>query len=384
MRQRAELLPYIYNASYTAYLHGIQLVRSMYIDYPNELNAYPSINDVVKQQYMFGDAMIVSPIATQGDLYNMTKQNIFLPSTEDFYERHSGYVIQQQSSKSISRGFSLSEIPIYIRTDSIIPILPFNKKNALGRANEVNYKRLRFDIFPSLNAVGSNSFVYEDDGISFDYLNESAAALQTGIEWKFDSSSFEFTASIVSTGHYDGFDAERYYGVRIYNVLSPKNVYCNDQEVAYNLLYFDEWDKENTFYFDGVEMALTVNCPKTMDAFGATVIKIEFARDWSVDFKYTSLYGMKGKISRANQCKACLDEVNYPYGNHIRSNMSSIASYSMLLGNVGNDYAAQFEYVQQFDAMWQNALDEVKNLDEKVAGSERYAFCNDLYDTISV
>lgn len=300
----------------------------MYIDYPNEPNAFPSNNDVIKQQYMFGDAMIISPIAQQGDLYNVSKQNVFLPSTQDFYERHSGFVIQRQSEKYIARSFSLSEIPIYIQTDSIIPILPFSKTKVLGRANEANYDRLRFDIFPSLMAMGSNSFIFEDDGISFNYLNDTDS-VKTEIEWKYDSTLYEFSASIVSNGNYDGFETERFYGVRIFNVLSPKSVYCNGNEVLYNLFYFDESDKENSFYFDGIEMALTVNCPKTMNVYATTVIKIEFARHWSADFKYTALTGMKGKISRANQCQAA-------FGNEIRSNMSY-------------DYTAQFEYVQKFD-----------------------------------
>merc|ERR1712062_208079 len=152
----------------------------------------------------------------------------------------------------------------------------------------------------------------------------------------------------------------------------------------YNLLYFDEWSKENSYYYDGIEMALTVNCPKTTNVFEATKIKIEFARDWSVDFKYTSMGGMKGKIWRANQCKACLDEVNYEYGNNIRSNMTFVASYNMMLGNVGNNADEQFEYVAKFDEYWQNAMSEVKNLDQKAAGAQRYEFCNDLYSTISL
>ncbi len=72
------------------------MVRSMYIDYPDDNNAYPTVNPVVKQQYMFGDAMIVSPIAHEGELMDVTKQSIWLPDTADFYEQHSGYIIAKQ------------------------------------------------------------------------------------------------------------------------------------------------------------------------------------------------------------------------------------------------------------------------------------------------
>eukprot|EP00483_Globobulimina_turgida_P011110 UN11131 len=128
-------------------------------------------------------------------------------------------------------------------------------------------------------------------------------------------------------------------------------------------------------------MSLTINCPKT-NAFQVTTITIFFIRSWSMDFKYTSLNGMKGKISRAIQCKAALDEVNYPYGTDARSNMTFVASYSMLLGNIGFDYDAQYNYVKEFDNYWNNAQNEVQKLDEFKASIERFKFCNDAYNTI--
>eukprot|EP01084_Bolivina_argentea_P283337 485212_1 len=384
IQERAELLPYIYNATYTAYKTGLILVRSMYIDYPLETNAYPTVNNVIRQQYMFGDRMIISPITQRGGLFDVVTQKIFLPSIDEFYEKHSGNVIQKQSSMSISRGFSLSEMPIYIKTDSVLPISPLHNGHVIGKANEPSFDRLRFDIYPSLSNGDKNgeTFIYEDDGITFDYLNENETnSVKTYIDWTYNSKSYEFNANIVSKGNYNGFVANRYYGIRIYNVLSPKSVMCNNIPIKYNAFYFNRFSEENMYYFDGKTMSLTVNCP-LMSANVTTTVNIIFARDWMEDFKYTSLYGMKGKINRAIQCKGALDETNYPYGTSSRSNMTFIATYSMLLGNIGNDYDAQYDYVQQFDDFWQNGLKEVKNLNVAVSGEERYKFCNDLYNTI--
>ena len=354
IQQRAELLPYIYNASYHTYTSGLQMVRSMYIDYPHDPNAYPSVNPVVKQQYMFGDAMIVSPIAHKGDIMEVTSQSIWLPDITDFYEQHSGYTIPKQSSNTgtgtISRKFSLSEIPIYIQGDAVIVRTPFISSDVLGKANEASFERLRFDIYPSLKPSGGSTWIYEDDGISYEYLN-GEQSVRTSMEWVYDDSDFTFTATIKSDGDYTGFIKERYYGLRIYNVLAPKKVVCNEQVIEYNVLFWDEFERENTWYYDGHEMAVTVNCPQT-DAIQVSAIEIEFARGWDMDFKYTSVDGMKGKIRRANQCKASLDEANYQYGTSARSNMTYVASYGMLLGNVGMDYSKQFEYVQQFEGHW--------------------------------
>eukprot|EP01084_Bolivina_argentea_P149651 261399_1 len=137
--------------------------------------------------------------------------------------------------------------------------------------------------------------------------------VQTNGDWTYNSNTYEFNANIVSKGSYNGFVETRDYGIRIYNVLSPKSVTCDGVAVPYNVLYFDEYASKNEYYFDGKDMSLTVNC------FGSPTnqtgtISITFARDWSLDFKYTSLDGMKGKINRAIQCKAALDESNYQYG----------------------------------------------------------------------
>ena len=184
MQQRAELLPYIYNASYTTFISGLQMVRSMYIDYPDDHNAYPSVNDVVKQQYMFGDDMIISPIAHGGDLREVTSQKIWLPENGDFYESHSGFVISKQST-SFSRKFSLEEIPIYIRSDAVIPRTPFIATDVLGRANMASFERLRFDLYPSLTPKGGSTWIYEDDGITLDYL-EGGHSVRTSMEWSYD------------------------------------------------------------------------------------------------------------------------------------------------------------------------------------------------------
>ena len=197
--------------------------------------------------------------------------------------------------------------------------------------------------------------------------------------------SSNFNATIRSKGDYEGLAQNRYYGVRIYNVLTPKRVQCNGERVDYNVLFWDQFERENTYYYDGHEMALTVNCPvSVLSNKLATVIDIEFDKSWSAMFEYTALKGMRGKISRSNQCKAALDEANYQYGTTVRSNMTMVASYGMLLGNLGGDYKEHFEKVQQFEVHWKYALEEVKALEPKIAGTERYQFCNDLYDSISL
>ena len=389
--ERSELLPYIYNATYHSYITGLNLVRSMYIDYPNTMNSFPTYNSVVMQQYMFGDNIVVSPITKYADLYDPIWQTIYLPPNDMFYEKTSGYMIQNINGKPyMNRTFSLAEIPIYIKANAIIPILPFGR-DPLGRANRPAYDRLRFDIYPSTNISDYDGQkislpLYEDDGATTDYLNNNEKMntwVETIIDWTYDSNSYTFTGNVNSNGNYNGFPSKRPYSFKIYNVLPPKAVQCNGNNVPYNAIFYGDFNKENTYYFDGNDISLTVNCP-SIAINATTTVTIQFARDWSNDFKYTSNYGLKGRINRAQQCKSALDGPNVQYGTNTRPNMTTVAGYNMLLGNIGNNPDLVYQYIQGFNDLYQSALNEVQNIDGNQSGQQIKQFCISMYNSIII
>ena len=57
---RYAMIPYIYTAARKAYDTGVSICRPMYYDYPESPEAYD-----FKEQYMFGDDMIVAPVASE-------------------------------------------------------------------------------------------------------------------------------------------------------------------------------------------------------------------------------------------------------------------------------------------------------------------------------
>ena len=61
-RLRYALIPYIYTEARKAFDTGISICRPMYYEHPGAEEAYAATG-----QYMFGDAMIVAPIATPVD-----------------------------------------------------------------------------------------------------------------------------------------------------------------------------------------------------------------------------------------------------------------------------------------------------------------------------
>ena len=62
LRLRHRLVPYLHTMNRRAHLDGEPLVQPMYYDHPDDLDAYR-----VRNQYRFGDRLLVAPITTPAD-----------------------------------------------------------------------------------------------------------------------------------------------------------------------------------------------------------------------------------------------------------------------------------------------------------------------------
>ncbi|MCK4448883.1 MAG: alpha-glucosidase, partial [Candidatus Marinimicrobia bacterium] len=102
---RKALLPYIYSAAREAYDTGISICRPMYYDHPKAEEAYN-----FKNQYMFGNDMLVSPVTQPiGKDSLFIQKEIWLPEGE-WIELFSGTILK--GGKVVSRTFMLDEIPV--------------------------------------------------------------------------------------------------------------------------------------------------------------------------------------------------------------------------------------------------------------------------------
>ena len=81
---RYRLIPYIYTCSRVAHETGLPLVRGMYLEYPQQEAAYTH-----RQQYMFGDELLVAPITAPGNGQPSRKQ-VFLPAGQDWFDFFTG------------------------------------------------------------------------------------------------------------------------------------------------------------------------------------------------------------------------------------------------------------------------------------------------------
>ncbi|KAA6302992.1 MAG: Oligosaccharide 4-alpha-D-glucosyltransferase [Candidatus Ordinivivax streblomastigis] len=113
---RYALIPYIYTYARYAYDTGISLCRPMYYEYPEREEAYR-----YEGQYMFGNDLLVAPIAQSDKGSGSVAKTIWLPEGK-WYEAATGELLE--GNQVVTRDFTREQIPYYYREGAIIPLYP--------------------------------------------------------------------------------------------------------------------------------------------------------------------------------------------------------------------------------------------------------------------
>lgn len=113
---RYALIPYIYTYARYAYDTGISLCRPMYYDFPERNEAYE-----YEGQYMFGNDILVAPVAKSDNGTGTVAQTIWLPEGK-WYEVVTGELLE--GNQVVTRNFTREQIPYYYKQGAIIPLYP--------------------------------------------------------------------------------------------------------------------------------------------------------------------------------------------------------------------------------------------------------------------
>ncbi len=108
---RLQLFPYLYNAVFETVNNGIPVIRPMALAFQNDKEAKKNI-----YQFMFGNDILVAPIYQQ-EYY----RTVYLPEGE-WINFWSGEKINGKNYIEVEA--PLDKMPLYVRTGSIIPLLP--------------------------------------------------------------------------------------------------------------------------------------------------------------------------------------------------------------------------------------------------------------------
>jgi alpha-glucosidase (family GH31 glycosyl hydrolase) len=154
---RYALQPYIYTEARKTYDTGVAFFRPLYYDWPEANEAYSS-----KNEYLFGDQMLVSPVVTAADKSSgLAAEHVWLPEGE-WIEQPTGKHFTGPTG--IDRKFSIDQIPVYVKAGAIIPMQP-----PMLYTGQRPVDPLIVNVWPLKPGSSSSYSMYEDSGVAEDY-----------------------------------------------------------------------------------------------------------------------------------------------------------------------------------------------------------------------
>lgn len=240
VKTRYALNPYIYTMARKTYDEALPLCRPMYYDYADSQEAYDQ-----KDEYMFGDNMLVRPVTAPLQGAKAT-QAVWLPKGADWYEVASGKLLK--GGQTVNNGFHLDEIPVYVKAGSIIPMYGDTLKNLRGNDNPVVV-----NVYPASGDGTSKADYYEDAGNDKQYASQYAVTPLSA-----ERSGYKLTVKVgARKGSYAGMPANRKYQVKVVASVLPEKVLVNGQDAP--------------FHYDGMSLSLLVDLNNTDCSTAKTV-----------------------------------------------------------------------------------------------------------------
>lgn len=272
---RYAMQPYIYTEARRTYDTGVAFVRPLYYDWPEVDAAYTS-----KDEYTFGDQMLVAPIVTPADKASgLATEKVWLPAGE-WIEWPTGKHLTGPAT--VERSFSIDQTPVYVKAGAIVPMQP-----PMLYTGQKPVDPLIVNVWPLQPGKSSNYSVYEDSGASVDYQRGVFArtpikATQTGDTLRVEIGPVE--------GSYAGMLKTRGYELRLPADWPPASVTVNGMAAKQaGPLGKDGWSF--------VGNTLTTVIPVARESVQRKVV-IEVRRAAGLTARRGELDGFAGEITR--------------------------------------------------------------------------------------
>lgn len=158
---RYRLLPYFYTTVDAASRTGIPVMRPLFLEFPDATADKHPLDDDVPNEFLFGPDLLVAP-PTYPD--EVQKYDVTFPPGP-WYDFWTGMEITQETAAAALQTTSvtpaLSELPVYARGGSIIPMQPL-----VQNTEETPDGPLELRVYPGPDCHGS---LYDDDGVTLNY-----------------------------------------------------------------------------------------------------------------------------------------------------------------------------------------------------------------------
>jgi alpha-glucosidase len=283
---RYALIPYIYTAAREAYDTGISLLRPMYYDWPEAPEAYE-----FKDEYMFGDDMLVAPVIAPLDASNdLAKKSLWLPPGT-WIEWFTGTVLKGPAK--VERSFALDEVPVYVKAGAIIPMQP-----KMLHTGEKPVDPLILTVF---SGMGGGKLYQDEDNTPGYKHNEF---VRTRILQVREKNTIAISV-LPAEGSYPGMATGRGYEIRLPVTWPPESVSVNGAKVPYRR------DRAAPGWrYDGDQLTTVITLPEQPVRQRVDVV-VTFAAE--LDSKDSLLEGAAGRIARVKRAMA-MAEMAWPNG----------------------------------------------------------------------
>jgi alpha-glucosidase (family GH31 glycosyl hydrolase) len=242
--QRYAMQPYIYTEARKTYDTGLAFLHPLYYDWPEAPEAYSA-----KSEYMFGDSILAAPI-TQPVMKDsqLATVSIWLPPG-NWIEWGSG--ARFQGPIALQRSFSLSQIPLYVKAGSIVPM-----QEATLHTSQKPVDPMILTVFPLNEGQRSEYRVYEDSGDSPGYQTGEAAWTPISASLSRDGTVLNVVISPVE-GRYQGMQSDRAYDLHLPGSWPPSSVTVNGVSLSYS-----NRDGDPGWRFDGNTLTTKISTPR--------------------------------------------------------------------------------------------------------------------------
>ena len=172
LKLRHELIPYLYSMNYRSHFMDEPLVQPMYYRFDcRELRLVK--NPRIRNEFTFGTEMIVSPITKPHDTETMLGSSIVYLPEGTWYDYFTN--MRYKGARTFDAYRDMYEMPVFVKAGGIIPHAVLTHVNDTG-----NPESLKIKVY----AGNSNTFeLYEDDGITNDYLSGKYAITKMEFLW---------------------------------------------------------------------------------------------------------------------------------------------------------------------------------------------------------
>ncbi|MFZ5966886.1 MAG: TIM-barrel domain-containing protein [Bacillota bacterium] len=190
---RTKITPYIYNLVYRANKYYEPMIRPTFYEFEHDSMTYEE-ND----EFMLGPDMLVASVVEKDQF----QRNVYLPDNNTgWYDYHTG--LWYAGGQEVTVPAPLAYNPLFIRSGAMIPVndaeITFATKDKDERG---------FEVFPQKGCSEGFYALYEDDGVSNDYLK----GIYTIVTVKMKTTDEEIDICIEKTGKYElPYDKVRFY-----------------------------------------------------------------------------------------------------------------------------------------------------------------------------